>query len=100
MWAQLNVGISSGLPSRPETLQVGVRFDEAIPGGTDLGGSCAPGHGAYCVSAELAREQEEESAVDGELLARLQALREVISRTAAAGPLIVLYKVRKQLCLR
>ena len=72
---------------------MGVRFDEVILGGIDLGGSCEPGHGAYCMAADLAREQEEEGPLDAELLARLQALRQIIARAVVQGPLIVLYKV-------
>lgn len=68
-------------------MQAGVRFDHAIPSGTNLGGACDNGHGCFCATSDLRLEgsradEENESA-------GLTALFEVAKDMAKAGPVIV-----------
>lgn len=73
--------------------QVGVRFDSALPGGINLGGTCPEGHGFFCNSAQLAAESSAaERGPDAESAA-VGALFDFVLATAKAGPLVVFFKV-------
>eukprot|EP00191_Tetraselmis_sp_GSL018_P005038 CAMPEP_0177609912 /NCGR_PEP_ID=MMETSP0419_2-20121207/19416_1 /TAXON_ID=582737 /ORGANISM="Tetraselmis sp., Strain GSL018" /LENGTH=1403 /DNA_ID=CAMNT_0019105017 /DNA_START=319 /DNA_END=4527 /DNA_ORIENTATION=+ len=70
--------------------KVGIRFDYAIPGGTNLGGLCEDRHGYWCSTRELRREgsckaEEAETAC-------VDALFDVAAEVAAEGPLVILLK--------
>ncbi|KAJ1276678.1 hypothetical protein BS78_05G233000 [Paspalum vaginatum] len=69
--------------------KIGVRFDEQIPEGNDLGGLCEEDHGFFC-SAESLRP-DYSSGEEVERLA-MNELIEVISEENKSGPLIVLLK--------
>ena len=43
-------------PTPTRTLQVGVRFDTVMPGGTNLGQACEDGHGFFCSTLDLRPE--------------------------------------------
>ncbi|XP_062203389.1 uncharacterized protein LOC133905581 [Phragmites australis] len=68
--------------------KVGVRFNNQIPDGNDLGGLCEEKHGFFCCAGEL---QPESSVCEVDSLA-LSKLIEVISEESKSSNLIVLLK--------
>ncbi|GMH36390.1 hypothetical protein BSKO_04258 [Bryopsis sp. KO-2023] len=75
---------------RDNSKRVGVRFDDPVPGGTNLGYVCEDGHGFFCNSAELRlessnRAQEHEASV-------IDAMFDVATEAASKQPLIVVLK--------
>mmetsp|Transcript_18672 Transcript_18672/g.40124 ORF Transcript_18672/g.40124 Transcript_18672/m.40124 type:complete len:1755 (+) Transcript_18672:48-5312(+) len=71
--------------------KVGVRFDQPIPGGTNLGYKCEEGHGFFVNTAHLKLEGSE-SCDDAEVAALIAAV-EVANEEAATGqPVVLLIK--------
>ena len=73
---------------------MGVRFDSAVPGGVDLGGSCEEGYGFFCAASELlldgSRSDEEAES------AAVAALFELAGEVAARGPVVIHIRVGGQ----
>ncbi|KAL5701241.1 hypothetical protein ACHQM5_026601 [Ranunculus cassubicifolius] len=69
--------------------KVGVRFDEAIPEGNDLGGLCEEDHGFFCTSELLRLENSEGDDVDK---LAINELFEVAASESKNGSLVVFVK--------
>ncbi|GAQ79721.1 AAA-type ATPase [Klebsormidium nitens] len=67
--------------------KLGISFDKAVPGGSNLGNQCDDGHGFWCNAANLELLETVEG-VDTEGM-RMDALFEVLSEASAAGPVIL-----------
>mmetsp|Transcript_30572 Transcript_30572/g.86453 ORF Transcript_30572/g.86453 Transcript_30572/m.86453 type:complete len:921 (+) Transcript_30572:1966-4728(+) len=78
------------LAFRTKPNKVGVRFDYAILGGTNLGGLCDEGHGYWCSVSDL--KLEGSSKAEEAESAAVDALFEVAAEQAASAPLIILVK--------
>ncbi|KAF8660957.1 hypothetical protein HU200_057338 [Digitaria exilis] len=72
-----------------QSSKVGVRFDNAITDGNDLGGLCEENHGFFCHDFELQPDSSGGEEVDD---AALGKLIEVISEESKSSKLIVLLK--------
>lgn len=69
--------------------KVGVRFDEAIPEGNDLGGLCEEDHGFFCLAELLRLDSSEGDDIDK---LAINELFEVASNESKKGSLIVFVK--------
>lgn len=82
--------------SRGCDAQLGVRFDENIPGGISLGGRCADGYGMFCNAADLVLEAEPVAGAErpDEVQANVAQLFAAVEELASEQPLVVFIKVR------
>ncbi|KAL9228183.1 hypothetical protein vseg_003790 [Gypsophila vaccaria] len=69
--------------------KIGVRFDELVPDGCNLGGSCETGHGYFCSSEGLCLEN---SAGDDSHKLATNEIFEVAKDECVKGPLILFLK--------
>ncbi|XP_074278974.1 uncharacterized protein LOC141603047 isoform X1 [Silene latifolia] len=69
--------------------KIGVRFDEPVPGGCNLGGSCENGHGYFCTAEGLCLEN---SASDESHKLVINEIFEVAKDECKSCPLILLLK--------
>ena len=77
-------------------VQLGVRFEERIPGGISLGGRCEEGHGMFCAAADLEPESAAAAAAEerpDQLQANTAQLFAAVQELAAEQPLLVFIKV-------
>ena len=67
--------------------RIGVCFDAAVPGGTDLGEKCESGHGYYCDSADLRHEGISKRIGQENMI--IDSFFEVAQQAAAKKPLVI-----------
>ncbi|XP_073140269.1 uncharacterized protein [Henckelia pumila] len=72
-----------------DSSKIGVRFDRAIPDGTDLGGICEIGHGFFCAAESLRLDSSNADDIDKLVI---NELFEVASLESKTGPLILFVK--------
>ncbi|KFK42647.1 hypothetical protein AALP_AA1G022100 [Arabis alpina] len=69
--------------------KIGVRFDNPIPGGNDLGGLCEEGHGFFCTASSLRLDSSSSDSADR---LAITEIFEVASKESEKGPLILFLK--------